>query len=67
MDDSRKAEYARLYVASLNEKQLKALRIAQDHLGDIRDGGTYNMFKTNGFLAWRKKYESEIDASTSAK
>lgn len=55
LTDKQKEELGALYVASLDEKQLKALQIAKEHLKDISQNGTYNMFKSNGFLAWKKK------------
>ena len=43
-----------LYVESLNPKQRKALKIAQEHLGS-----TYNMIKSNGFIRFKKEREIE--------
>lgn len=38
------------FLKSLNEKEYKSYLIAKDHLGPI-----FNVEKTNGFLAWKKK------------
>ena len=44
-----------LYIESLNLKEKKALKIAQQHLGS-----TYNMAKSNGFIQFKKEKEKEL-------
>lgn len=43
-----------LYVDSLNSKEKKALKIAQEHLGS-----TYNMAKSNGFIRFKREREDK--------
>ena len=38
------------YIATLTEKEYKSYLLAKDHMGSL-----FNMEKSNGFLAWRKK------------
>ena len=53
MEKSRTVEQLKeLYVESLNSKEKKALKIAQEHLGN-----TYNMVKSNGFIRFKKNLE----------
>ena len=39
------------YIVSLTEKEYQSYLIAKDHLGSL-----FNIVKTNGFLAWKKKH-----------
>jgi hypothetical protein len=38
------------YIASLTEKEYQSYLIAKDHMKSL-----FNIEKTNGFLAWKKK------------
>lgn len=38
------------YLSQLSPLELKALNIAKQHLGS-----SFNIFKSNGFVAWMKK------------
>lgn len=42
------------YIESLDEKQLQAYRIAKNHLGE-----SYTLVKSNGYLEFLKKRESQ--------
>lgn len=42
------------YIESLNEKQLQAYHIAKNHLGE-----SYTLVKSNGYLEFLKKRESQ--------
>ena len=42
---------AEQYIKSLNAKEYQSYLIAKDHLGSL-----FNIVKTNGFLAWKKKH-----------
>jgi hypothetical protein len=42
------------YMDSLSEKERKALEIAKEHLSTL-----FNLHKTNGYIAWKKKQEEE--------
>ena len=41
------------YLASLNDRELKAYYIAKDHLGM-----SFTMDRSNGFRKWKKDYEA---------
>lgn len=43
------------YLASLSEKERKALHIAETHLGIL-----FNLEKTNGFIQWKQKKEKAL-------
>jgi hypothetical protein len=47
------------YLASLTPKQYKAYTIAKDHLND-----SFDLEKSNGFLAWVKKNHISLDSAT---
>ena len=44
-----------LYLESLDEKTLKTLEIAKDHLGS-----SFSLKKSIDFLKWKAEYESKI-------
>ena len=53
MEKARTIEqFKELYIESLNPKEKKALKIAQEHLGN-----TYNMVKSNGFIRFKKNLD----------
>ena len=40
------------YIAQLNEPQIKAFILAKNHLGS-----SFNIYKSNGFIEWKKRKE----------
>jgi hypothetical protein len=45
-------ELAAIYIASLNDRELKAYYIAKDHLGM-----SFTMERSNGYKQWKKERE----------
>ena len=44
-----------LYLQSMTEKERKAYEVAKTHLGTL-----FTLYKTAGFLQWKKKQDSTI-------
>ena len=50
LDKYKKTENIKKYIASLNEMELKALKIAEEHLET-----SFNIVKSIGYQKWIKK------------
>jgi len=46
------------YILSMSEKERKSYEIAKNHLGSL-----FTLYKTAGFIQWKKKHDSNIHLS----
>jgi len=46
------------YIVSMTEKERKAYEVAKTHLGTL-----FTLYKTAGFLQWKKKQDSMLPLS----
>ena len=56
MNELSKEEQA--YLLSMTEKERKAYEVAKTHLGTL-----FTLYKTAGFLQWKKKQDSMLPLS----
>lgn len=54
METNKLQEKMAVYMSQLSLLELKALEIAEKHLGKQEDGGSFNIYKSNGFINWLK-------------
>lgn len=52
MTEDRINESLKEYISTLSEKEYKAYKIAESHLGT-----SFDLIKSNGYLKWLKKKE----------
>ena len=57
-----KSEYQELYLASLNDRELKAYHIAKDHLGM-----SFTMERSNGYKQWKRNRDSLVEQTSQQK
>ena len=60
MASSTTSEQVEKYMNEFEEKEKKALKIAQEHLET-----SFNIVKSNGFSEWKKKQTSTTSSSSS--
>ena len=57
-----KSEYQELYLASLNDRELKAYHIAKDHLGM-----SFTMERSNGYKQWKRNRDALVEQASQQK
>lgn len=57
-----KSEYQELYLASLNDRELKAYHIAKDHLGM-----SFTMERSNGYKQWKRNRDALVEQTSQQK
>ena len=57
-----KSEYQELYLASLNDREIKAYHIAKDHLGM-----SFTMERSNGYKQWKRNRDALVEQTSQQK
>jgi hypothetical protein len=57
-----KSEYEELYLASLNDRELKAYHIAKDHLRM-----SFTMERSNGYKQWKRNRDALVEQASQQK